>query len=157
LGEDEDTYSKIAGGHDDHVVLDKSFIKMKEKTKFEPCDLLSTDGSFMHVKCKTCPSTMSHVMTQALSSTRVLRGESQARKAFDDFLTCKAPNHQKLTDLRNHCSSFGGAITGGIDLVILARWRVAPEIKQLPLLTRIALDSWLRGMPCEEGIVLVGT
>lgn len=157
LGEPEAVYNARAESHGGHFLLDKKLVTLPGQTPFEPCDLLSADGRFMHVKRKTTSSTMSHVITQALASTRLLRGEAAARKKLDGVLKGSSPPPSKLADMRAHCDSFGSTPTGRVSIVIVGSWRGKPDVTQLPLLTRIALNSWLRDMPCARDIVLVGT
>jgi uncharacterized protein (TIGR04141 family) len=156
-GEMEGDYNRRASAHGAHFLLDKNLVKLPGQTTFEPCDLLSADGRFMHVKRRTTSATMSHVITQAVASTRLLRGDSVARKKLDSVLKAAKPPPPKLAEMRAHCNSFGGAPTGKIMIVIVGTWRGKPDLVQLPLLTRIALSSWLRDVPCDREIALVGT
>lgn len=157
LGEREGDYNVRAQSHGNHFLLDKKLVTLPGQTAFEPCDLLSSDGRFMHVKRKTTSATMSHVITQALVSTRLLRGEAAARKKLDSVLKSAKPAPPKVADMQAHCNSFGSAPTGRVSIVIVGSWRGKPDVTQLPLLTRIALNGWLREMPCARDIVLVGT
>lgn len=156
-GEKEGDFNARAASAHHHFLLDKNLLNVPGQTKFEPCDLLSADGRLMHVKRKTRSSTMSHVMTQALVSTRMLRNDANARQQLDDLLVATTPAPPQIQDMRDHCASFGGSITGSVEIVIVGRWNGIPDVTQLPLLTKLALNSWVREMPCERRIVLVGT
>lgn len=156
-GEVEGDYNVRAAATKNHFLLDKKLLRLPGETPFEPCDLLSADGKLMHVKRKTGSATMSHVMTQALASTRLLRGEAGARKRLDEVLVAAKPVHPKLAAMRKHCASFAGAASGSVEIVIAGEWKGSPDITQLPLLTRIALNSWAKDLPCDRRIVLMGT
>jgi len=155
-GEDEATYNARAAAQPGHVLLDKQLVRLPGETPFEPCDVLSADGRFMHVKRKTGSATMSHVVAQALASTQLLRTNSDARDLLDATLRGAKPAPARLTELRDHCASFASRPTGEVDVVIIGTWRGAPDASQLPLLTRISLNSWVRQMPCPRGVALVG-
>lgn len=156
-GEVEGDYNQRAATHGPHALLDKQLVTLPGHTGFEAGDLLSADGRLMHVKRKTRSSAMSHLTTQAVASTRLLRGEPLARNAVTAALAALNPPAPALTALTAHIDSFGGATTANVDLVIIGQWRGIPSIAQLPLLTRIGLNNWLRDMPTPRAIVLVGT
>lgn len=156
-GEVEGAYNMRAATHGGHFLLDKSLVKLPGQTTFEPCDLLSADGHFMHVKRKTSSSTMSHVVAQALTSTQLLRSDVRARDLLDTALLKALPPPAALSDMRDHVVSFSGRFTGVVDVVIAGQWRGTPDIGQLPLLTRITLNGWLQQMPTDAQLVLVGT
>lgn len=156
-GEREDSYNERAKLHGKHFLLDKNLVRIPGQTTFEPCDLLSHDGRFMHVKRKTSSSTMSHVVAQALTSTQMLRNVSDARDLLDAALIAETPAPPKLSSMRDHCASFAGRPTGTVEIVIIGSWRGSPDITQLPLLTRISLNGWIRVMPCPTQLVLVST
>lgn len=156
-GESEDSYNKRAAAHGNHFLLDKSLVRLPGQTSFEPCDLLSQDGLFMHVKRKTSSATMSHVAAQAVVSTQLLRSDAKARDLLDKALLKETPAPAALQQMRDHCASFSSRSTGTVLVVIVGTWRHVPDVTQLPLLTRISFNNWLRQMPLEAGIVLVGT
>lgn len=154
--ENEGPYNQRAASHGNHFLLDKSLVQIPGQTTFEPCDLLSADGRLMHVKRKTRSSTMSHVLSQALTSTQMLRNVAEARDRLDAALLAASPTPKDLTKMRDHCASFSGRSTATVEIVIVGVWRGAPDVTQLPLLTRIALSGWVRQMPCPTQVVLVG-
>jgi uncharacterized protein (TIGR04141 family) len=156
-GEREDAYNIRAAAHGGHLLLDKSLVRLRRQTTFEPCDLLSPDGFFMHVKRKTSSSTMSHLFTQAITSTQLLRAEPAARDLLDETLRNHTPALAALQQMRDHCASFASRPTGTVVVVIVGTWRSTPDVTKLPLLTRIGLNAWLRQMPCAAQIVLVST
>jgi uncharacterized protein (TIGR04141 family) len=156
-GESEDSYNRRAAVHGHHFLLDKSLVRLPGQTSFEPCDLLSSSGYFMHVKRKTSSATMSHVVAQAVVSTQLLRSNAMARDLLDQALLKESPPPTNLKQMRDHCASFAARPTATVLVVIVGTWRNPPDVTQLPLLTRISLNNWLRQMPCEAGIVLVGT
>lgn len=156
-GEVEGDYNQRAAAHGPHALLDKKLVNLPGHTTFEAGDLLSDDGRLMHIKRKTRSSAMSHLTTQAIVSTRLLRGELGARTAVTGALAALNPPPAALAAMQAHIDSFSGATTANVYLVIIGQWRGTPSIAQLPLLTRIGLNSWLRDMPTPRAIVLVGT
>jgi uncharacterized protein (TIGR04141 family) len=155
-GEVEASYNKRAAAQSGHVLLDKQLLRLSGQTPFEPCDVLSADGRFLHVKRKTGSATMSHVVAQALASTQLLRSSADARDLLDAALRAVTPAPARLRELRDHCGSFESRPTAEVAVVIIGSWRGRPDASQLPLLTRISLNSWIRQMPCPAGLVLVG-
>jgi uncharacterized protein (TIGR04141 family) len=156
-GEPEGDYNKRAAIHGGHFLLDKTLVRIPGQTTFEPCDLLSADGQLMHVKRKSSASAISHIGTQAIAATRLLREDAAARELLDDALRKYRPAPRRMADMRKHCKSFEGRPTGKVELVIVGQWRGVPDVTQLSLLTRISLNSWLREITCQAGVVLVGT
>lgn len=156
-GEVEGAYNQRAATHGTHALLDKQLVTLPGHSGFEAGDLLTASGRLMHVKRKTRSSAMSHLTTQAIASTRLLRGEPAARAAVAAALAALTPQPLGLAAMQAHVDSFAGATTANVDLVIIGQWRTTPSIAQLPLLTRIGLNSWLRDMPTPRSIVLVGT
>ena len=156
-GEREDGYNKRAAAHGEHFLLDKRLVQLHGQTAFEPCDLMSQDGRLIHVKRKTSSATMSHVAAQATTSTQMLRNVAEARERLDAALAGANPAPPGLSLMREHCASFAGRPTGTVEIVIVGSWRGTPEIMGLPLITRIALNSWIRQMPCPAKVTLVGT
>lgn len=138
-GETEGSYNKRAALHGNHFLLDKNLMRLPGQTTFEPCDLLSSTGLFMHVKRKTSSGTMSHVVTQALVSTQLLRSDATARHLLDNALLAYTPPPPGLQQMQAHCASFAARTTGTVQVVIIGSWRQKPDITQLPLLTRISL------------------
>lgn len=156
MGDDEDTYNKRAAAKG-HVLLDKTFLQKKGETKLELGDLLSADGRLMHVKRKTRASVMSHVTTQATAAVQLVRNDADARKLAVDLVKASTPGHPNQQQLLRHIRSMGGRPTVAVDVVIVGTWRGSPNVGQLPLLTRLSLSGWIRNMPVDTKIVLVGT
>ena len=156
-GETEDSYNRRAASHGSHFLLDKTLVRLPGQSPFEPCDLLSYDGLLMHVKRRSSSSTMSHVTAQATAAAQLLRSDALARTKLDDVLTAASPAPPRLADMRSHIASFAVRTTATTDVVIVGSWRGAPDVSQIPLLTRITLNSWIRQSPCPARVILVGT
>lgn len=156
-GEPEGKYNARAAQHGGHFLLDEKLVHVPGQSPFEPCDLLTANGDFLHVKRRTCSSTMSHAVAQALVSTQLLRSDAVARAKLDAVLAAASPKPKGLSRMRKHCASFDSTATGKVHVVLLGTWRGNPDITQLPLFTRINLNSWLSQMPCAAGVILVGT
>ncbi|NYF14053.1 uncharacterized protein (TIGR04141 family) [Pseudoclavibacter sp. JAI123] len=79
LGESEGDYNaRAAAGSSDLVLLDKQLVAPDgAKTRLEFCDLISTNGSLIHVKRKSRSSTLSHLFAQ---------GHVSAEAMVDDLL-----------------------------------------------------------------------
>lgn len=73
-GETEGDYNaRAAASSKDLALLDKELVAPDgSKTRIEFCDLLSTDGSLVHVKRKTRSSTLSHLFAQGHVSAESL-------------------------------------------------------------------------------------
>lgn len=156
-GELEGPYNQRAAAYGNHFLLDKNLVKIPGQTTFEPCDLLSADGQFMHVKRKTSAASISHLGAQAIAATRLLREDASARDLLDQALQKASPKPPGLAKMRQHCKSFEARPTAKVQLVIIGQWTGQPDIRQLSLLTRIGLNSWMREITCERGVLLVGT
>lgn len=156
-GEREDSYNRRAAAFGGHFLLDKKLVQVPGQTAVEAADLLSADGELMHVKRKTGSATMSHVTAQALASAQLLRSSPQARALLDELLISAVPAPTHLQAMRDHCASFGDRPSASVHIVIAGTWSGVPSVSQLPLLTRINLNGWVRQMPCERRLVLVGT
>jgi len=157
LGELEGDYNVRVAAQPAHALLDKRLLRLPSQTPFEPCDVLSADGRLLHVKRKTGSSTMSHVVAQALASTQLLRMDVDARDKLDEVLRNISPAPARLREMRDHCLSFASRPTASVYVVVIGQWRGRPALTQLPLLTRVALNSWIRQMSVPSRVALVGT
>lgn len=86
-GESEGDYNvRAAAASPDLALLDRELVAPDgSKTKIEFCDLLSTDGSIVHVKRKSRSSTLSHLFAQGhVSAEALVDGElrDQVRAAI---------------------------------------------------------------------------
>jgi uncharacterized protein (TIGR04141 family) len=156
-GEVEDSYNRRAASHGNHLLIDKALLRLPGHTAVEAGDLLSSKGELMHVKRRSGSSAMSHAAAQALGATHLLRSNSGARTLLDDIIKSARPAPPGRKAMRGHVQSFGGRVTATVQIVIVGDWRGTPRVAQLPLLTRLNLSAWIREMPCDRRIVLVGT
>lgn len=79
LGTDEDTYNKKAAEKLGALCLDKKLIYDGGPDKMEICDILTSDGRFIHVKLRGSSSTLSHLFTQGTNSAERLLADSEFR------------------------------------------------------------------------------
>lgn len=147
-GEAEDDYNaRAASASADLALLDKKLVAPDgANTKIEFCDLMSTDGSLVHVKRKSRSSTLSHLFAQGhVSAASLADGtlRDQVRVAIEK-------------------SAGGGDSSGWLDLVApggsaLDRDKVtityavianssAPGVEWLPFFSRLTLMQTVRDL-----------
>jgi uncharacterized protein (TIGR04141 family) len=86
-GEAEGTYNERAATGGGMALLDKQLVRLAGQTGIEPCDLLSPNGHFIHVKHRKGGSgPLSHLFGQALVSAECLVGESEFREKLREKL-----------------------------------------------------------------------
>ncbi|OBA51126.1 hypothetical protein A5789_28045 [Nocardia sp. 852002-51101_SCH5132738] len=79
-GIDEAAYNEQIAASLGGLLLDKKLINGEtRKGKFEACDVLLKDGTFIHVKHVSSSAPASHLLAQALVSTEVLTHDKKAR------------------------------------------------------------------------------
>ena len=80
-GMDEAAYNKQVATNIDGLLLDRKLIKGEtKKGRFEACDILLKDGTFIHVKHVSSSAPASHLLAQSLVSTEVLTHDKMARE-----------------------------------------------------------------------------
>lgn len=80
LGTDEDTYNKTAAEALGALCLDKKLIYDGGPDKMEVCDILTSQGRFIHVKLRGSSSTLSHLFTQGTNSAERLLADGDFRQ-----------------------------------------------------------------------------
>ncbi len=79
-GMDEAAYNNRVAESVRGLLLDRKLIKGETtKGRFEACDILLNDGTFIHVKHVQSSAPASHLLAQALVSTEVLTHDTKAR------------------------------------------------------------------------------
>ncbi len=71
-GDDEETYNKRAAHEIGALCLDRGVVGVGGPDQMEICDILTTDGVFVHVKKRGRSSTLSHLFAQGVSSADML-------------------------------------------------------------------------------------
>jgi uncharacterized protein (TIGR04141 family) len=133
------------------VLLDGKFVRLREETQFEPCDVLGADGYLIHAKRKSRSSAMSHLFVQAERSSELLAGVPDARQQVRTLLTAAA------NDIGSDVAPFHGLVDRldrrdpnlTIVLALLGDWN-GRDLTALPLLAKITLVS------CAQSIARTG-
>lgn len=82
-GMDEAAFNERLAASVGGLLLDRKLITGEtKKGKFEACDVLLKDGTFIHVKHVSSSAPASHLLAQALVSTEVLTHDTKARTAL---------------------------------------------------------------------------
>lgn len=91
---DEGSYNKRACSENPNsfILMDQRFIKHGgANSKFELCDILVRDGSFVHIKKYSGSATLSHLFNQGLTTAELVRSDSTfLKKANDKIAEAKA-------------------------------------------------------------------
>lgn len=88
LETDEDTYNKKAAEALGALCLDKHLIYDGGPDKMEVCDILTSDGRFIHVKLRGSSSTLSHLFTQGTNTAeRLLALDGDFRQKARTMIT----------------------------------------------------------------------
>lgn len=74
-------YNRILAAHYEGLCLDQKLVRSEMHTRgIEACDVLLTDGTFIHVKHVSSSAPASHLLAQALVSAEVLTHDGEARE-----------------------------------------------------------------------------
>jgi uncharacterized protein (TIGR04141 family) len=100
LGTDEDTYNKKAAEALGALCLDKHLIYDGGPDKMEVCDILTSDGRFIHVKLRGSSSTLSHLFTQGTNTAeRLLASDGDFRQKARTMIADLDPNYADVIPL----------------------------------------------------------
>lgn len=115
---DEDGYNKLAADHLGGLCLDKSLMTTElHRHGIEVCDVLTSDGAFIHVKELSSSAPASHLLAQSLVSADALLFDPDAQKQFRQKITDKGgdPDHlpNKPTKIVLGIARTGKEITAG--------------------------------------------
>ena len=80
LETDEDSYNKKAAQALGALCLDKKLIYDGGPDKMEVCDILTSEGRFIHVKLRGSSSTLSHLFSQGMNSAERLLADGDFRE-----------------------------------------------------------------------------
>ena len=83
LNDEEDKYNSAMAATDPNNLLcmdRKNIIHGGGRSKIELCDILSRDGTFVHIKNYHGSSTLSHLFNQGLVSAQLVLGDKEFRK-----------------------------------------------------------------------------
>ena len=107
LSEDEGAYNAAAATAIGGVCLDEKLIGLGGVDKVELCDILTKDGTYIHVKKRGRSSTLSHLFAQGVTSAEMLLNDQQfladaaerVKKAdftFSDIVPTKLGEREKI-------------------------------------------------------------
>jgi uncharacterized protein (TIGR04141 family) len=99
----EDAYNQKAAQALDALCLDKKLVNDEGPDRMEICDILTRNGSLVHVKHRGSSSTLSHLFTQGVNSAERLLQDADFRekaraviaregKEFRDVISAARPN-----------------------------------------------------------------
>jgi uncharacterized protein (TIGR04141 family) len=83
----EGEYNERAASSKGMALLDKQLIRLSGQSPIEPCDLLSKEGHFVHVKRRKGSGPLSHLFGQALVSAECLVREKEFRDKLREKLS----------------------------------------------------------------------
>jgi len=116
-------------------------ITLPGQTPFEPCDLVTDDGTLTFAKLKGRSSTFSHLCSQVIAATEMLIQEPAARDALVRRVA-EATDNPKIRDVvaegvarlaARQPNSFQ------LCLLLLGTWKGQPDVRHLPLVSRLIL------------------
>jgi uncharacterized protein (TIGR04141 family) len=127
------------------ALLDRTSIILPGQKSFEPCDLVTDEGTLVFAKPKGQSSSFSHLCTQVMTSAILFRESDVAREALLSRTLTATLEHtdpsriaevlmDRLIQLHNREP---GCVT--LCLAILGTWNGPPTVRALPLLSRMAL------------------
>jgi uncharacterized protein (TIGR04141 family) len=107
LSEDEGAYNAAAAEAIGALCLDQKLIGLDGVDKIELCDILTADGTYIHVKKRGRSSTLSHLFAQGVSSAELLLNDQQflddaaervkeANPKFGDVVPKKRGEREKI-------------------------------------------------------------
>lgn len=141
LGHDEGHWNEtVARERPDILCLDKKLVYLPGHTPFEPCDLLTTGGAFIHAKRVGQASKMTYVFTQAVEACELLVQVEEARQKLEERVRAADPARKRTTR----------AVIGALEslsrrppdnevvIALLGDWPTA-ELTRLPLLVKLSL------------------
>jgi uncharacterized protein (TIGR04141 family) len=140
-GGTERAYLEAAAAGGRLALLDQRNIYLPNETPFEPCDLFSDDGRLVYAKLKGPSSTFSHLCTQAEAAAEMLLRHPAARDALLD----RVAESRTTEAVEMAATEAMAALEAGrrnvvrITLLLLGAWRGEPNIKRLPLVSRLRL------------------
>lgn len=97
----EGTYCiDVANDNPTIISLDQKNVKVsKTLSSIEPCDLLSSDGKFIHLKKKYGSSALSHLFAQGKVSAELLKTEDRFRKGLRKKIRTEGKINQGIVPL----------------------------------------------------------
>jgi uncharacterized protein (TIGR04141 family) len=140
--ESEDSYNKKASKENGYFLLDKKLVKSSKTTSpIELCDLLTSDGKFIHVKHRKGGSAgLSHLFAQGSVSAEILLGDrqfrSESRKLLRKF-------DKKLPDL----VPLDGFKSSNLEVVYLILGEDSSNlVENLPFFSKVNLSKAYEGL-----------
>jgi uncharacterized protein (TIGR04141 family) len=139
-GGSEDGYIKLFPSHSS-AVLHKCLIRLPREGHYpvEPCDVIRSDYSLVHVKLKGPSATLNHLCGQAVASARLLRWVPAAREQVQELIIDQCQDSELTARLVDRVDDLGKRDHGWtVVFAIVGSWTI-PSVSALPLMGRIAL------------------
>ncbi len=138
--DDEDAYNRRAAASLGMACLDKQLIRLPGLSPIEPCDLLSAQGHFVHVKRRKGGSgPLSHLYSQALVSCECLREEREFRDQLRGKLRA---GHAQISQLIGEPPD-PASLPVVLGLITSSR-TAGHAARQLPFFSKVALRQAVR-------------
>ncbi len=148
--EEEGAYNeKVAQCSPDYLLLDKQTVRVSNKTSpIEICDILTSDGQFIHVKRKLASASLSHLFGQGYVSGDLLHTNPEYRQAVLEKIKCAEDERVESGDItcRDH---FKVIDPKGIQpskyrvvYAIAAPWHGRSITEALPFFSKVSLRHY---------------
>lgn len=144
----EGDYNEIAAGSSNsYLLLDKKTVRLSGKTSpIEICDILTDNGSFIHVKRKLGSSSLSHLFAQGSVSADLFLMSEEYRRATLDKIKEQEKSSAIDEDDNNYKGRFStfsvsGIAPGDYEVVyaIVAKWNGRSLVQSLPFFSKVNL------------------
>lgn len=143
MGSNEVDYLNTAVGRCEGrlALLDRMNITLPGQTPFEPCDLITDDGTLTFAKLKGRSSTFSHLCTQVVAAAEMLLQESAARDALMQRVTESTSNPAIIGAVERRLAKLADRQPNSLKLclLLLGPWKDRPDTRALPLVSRLIL------------------
>lgn len=124
-----------ASGGELFLTLDKKNVTIPGRTAIEPCDILSKDGLFIHVKKKSGSANLGHLWNQGLVSGDLFANSRDFRQGLLDVIEKKLGKKSWITSFTvDQAAPRNYKIVYAVGLKDFNNWK-----KDLPLFAKLAL------------------
>jgi uncharacterized protein (TIGR04141 family) len=137
--DDEDAYNRRAAESVAALCLDKKLIRTGGPDSVELCDILTADGTYIHVKKRGRSSTLSHLFAQGVTSAELLLHDDTFRtdasaivRELDATFVSAVPSHPQARDQIR------------VAYVVLSRSRRTDTPHGLPFFSLVSLQTAAR-------------
>lgn len=138
-GEDEPAYNTAAAASIGALNLDEKLIAVGGPDRIEVCDLLTLDGTFIHVKKRGRSSTLSHLFAQGIASAELLLNDDEFRSAATELV--RALDNSFVSAIP---ADSGGRESIKVAYVVLSRGQRPDRPFGLPFFSLVSLQAAAR-------------